>query len=97
MNKTIKDLRKLDKNQLVYAVYQLENRHKQAITDYAMEVNRLKVDLETWKKMYHDQVEFKDSAERELKQSRAFVARQEQVIRELGNAVTKLGECIAHL
>jgi len=104
MNTTIKNLRKLSKDQLVYTVYQLENTHKQAVTDHAMEVSRLNTAIQTerktnehWRTEANKYQHEAAAARNELQKVQGKCHNQEQIIRELGTAVTKLGECIAHL
>lgn len=104
MNKTIKDLRKLNKNQLVYAVYQLENTHKQTITDHAMELSNLrelleveKKSVEHWKNQANDQERARKNLSNELQKTVSDNHNQEQIIRKLGDSLALAGEAIAHL
>lgn len=100
----VNDLNKKTKRWLIKHAMWLNLRHKQAVTDHAMEMNSLREQLETekksadfWRAEANKAAATDSKTQVELRQSRSFVTKQEQVIRELGGAVSKLGECIAHL
>jgi len=100
----VNDLNKKTKRWLIKHAMWLNLRLKQAVTDHAMEVSRLNTAIQTerktvelWRteanKYQHEAAAFRN----ELQKAQGKCHNQEQIIRELGGAVSKLGECIVHL
>lgn len=103
-NITVTAMRRKSKDWFIASVLYFQVRHRQAVTDHAMEMSRLNAIIQTerktkehWRTEANKYQHEAAAARNELREAQSKLSCQRQVINELGGAVSKLGDCIAHL